>query len=108
MLESRAAASAGKKKKRIIATGGGIVTKKKNISALRKNGKIVFLKNTFKTSKKRLRGKTDRPLFKDLKKAKSLFLKRQKLYKAAADITVTTDSKSKEQVVEEILKKVNG
>jgi len=105
-LETKAAEAVSKKKNRVVATGGGIVGKAANIRALKKNGIIIFLKNTFKTSKKRLKGKTDRPLFKDLKKAKALFLKRQKLYRKAADITVVTDKKTVKQVVETIIRKL--
>jgi len=105
-METLAAVEAGKRKKRIIAAGGGIVTKKKSVAALKKSGTVIFLKNSFETSEKRLRGKTDRPLFKDLKKAKAIFNLRRRMYREAADITIVTDNRDTNEVAGEILKKV--
>jgi shikimate kinase len=105
--ETKAAIAAAKSKNAVIATGGGIVTRKENIRALKKSGAMVYLKNSFAVSAKRLSGRTDRPLFdhKNIKKAKALFNKRRRLYSAAADLTVVTDRKSLKEVVEEIIRK---
>ena len=106
-LESAAAARASKKKNRIIATGGGIVKKKANIRALRRGGIIVYLKNTFATSKKRLEGKKNRPLFMPghYKEAEKLYRSRLKMYREAADITVVTDKLSPAAVADKIIRK---
>jgi len=94
-------------KNRVISTGGGIVTQAENLKILKSGGIVVYLKNSFATSVKRLEGKKDRPLF-DLsnrKKTKLLFESRLKLYKKAAAVTVSTDNKSVLQVAKEVIKK---
>ncbi|MCX8093857.1 MAG: shikimate kinase [Candidatus Goldbacteria bacterium] len=108
-VETDAVKYAGKQKNIIIATGGGVVIKPQNIKILKKNGIIVYLKNTFETSYKRLKNKKDRPLFKinNLKETRLLFNKRLKLYKRAADIIIKTDNKSIERVADEIIKKLD-
>jgi len=102
-IEELAVKEASKKKNRIIATGGGIVKNRRNIDILKKSGKIVFLKNSFETSEKRLKGKTDRPLFKDKKKARALLKERAPLYEAAADIIVKTDKLTKNRAAEAVI-----
>lgn len=106
-LEAAAAKKAAKLKNTVIATGGGIVKKPANVMALSKSGVVVYLKNSFETSRRRLAGKKDRPLFNhdNLAAARALFRQRQKLYRAAADAVVVTDKKNVAAVVAEILKK---
>jgi shikimate kinase len=108
-IESRAVKFAGKHKNIIISTGGGVVIKPQNIKELKKNGIVVYLKNTFETSLQRLKNKKDRPLFTldNLKKTRLLFNKRLPLYKKAADIIIKTDNKSIEEVVCEIIKRMD-
>lgn len=106
-LESDVVKFVSKQKDKIISTGGGVVTKSKNIRELKKNGIIVYLKNRFKTSLKRLKHKKDRPLFNvaDIKRTRQLFNKRLSLYKKAADIIIKTDNKNIVEVVNEIISK---
>lgn len=107
-LEEKVTRYVARKRNIIISTGGGIIKRENNIKNLKKNGIIVYLKNTFETSCKRLKGKKDRPLFneKNLKATRKLFLQRLPLYKKAADIIIKTDDKSVKEVAEEIIKKV--
>ncbi len=109
-LEEKIVKDVSGKKNFIISTGGGIIKRQDNIKYLKKNGIVVYLKNTFETSRKRLKGKKDRPLFneKNLKAARKLFFQRLKLYKNAADIIVKTDNKSIKEVADEIIKKIKG
>lgn len=106
-LETKAALLASEEAGVIIATGGGIVMRPANIAALKKNGAVVYLKNSFEVSAKRLKKDTDRPLFdhNNLEKTRALYVKRLPLYKAAADLTVVTDKKNVTAVAAEILKK---
>ena len=106
-MESAAANLAAAETDAIIATGGGIVMRPANIKALKKTGVVVYLKNSFEVSAKRLKKQDDRPLFdhKNLEKTKELFKKSQPLYAAAADLTVETDRKKVTAVVWEIMKK---
>ena len=109
-LETQAAKKASRLKNTVIATGGGIVKKEENIKILGKTGMIIYLKNSFETARKRLKHKKDRPLFNHayIAEAKTLFKERLELYKAASDVVVITDGKSKDEVVKEILKKIKA
>ncbi|MEI7542799.1 MAG: shikimate kinase [bacterium] len=106
-LETKTAKKVCALKNRVISTGGGIVTKAENFKLLKSGGTVVYLKNSFATSTKRLEGKKDRPLF-DLSKlqtTKLLFNSRLKLYKKVAEVIVSTDNKSVLQVAKEVIKK---
>jgi shikimate kinase len=107
-IEKKVVSNVSKRKNIIISTGGGIVKNELNIKNLKKNGIIVYLKNSFLTSVKRLKNKKDRPLFdhQNLKNTKKLFNLRQKLYKNAADIIIKTDNKSIKEVAKEIIEKI--
>src|SRR5262249_3409565 len=91
----------------VVSTGGGIVMQEKNMISIKKNAIIVFLKNDFETSQKRVDKKNPPPLFRDIEKAKKLHTLRLALYIQYADITVETDTKSKEEIVEEIINKID-
>ena len=65
-------------KDKIISTGGGVIMNKITIDYLKENGKIIFLKTSFKTILDRLINDVSRPLFKDKSKARKLFLFREK------------------------------
>lgn len=92
----------------VIATGGGIVLNKLNLDLLKMNqGKVVFLQTAFDVVEERLQTDRPRPLFQDKDQAKKLYDFRQPLYKEYADITVTTDNKSIDEEVAEIIKKLN-
>lgn len=102
-LETQIAKDLDIKNNVVISTGGGVVTNKKNIDYLKKNGKIIFLKTSFTEIEKRLKNVKDRPLFKDKKKAKELFIFRQSLYEEYADLIVNTNGRSVEEVTYEII-----
>lgn len=106
-LETRTAKKVFSMRNRIVSTGGGIVTRPENFELLKNGGCVVYLKNSFSVSVKRLAKSKDRPLFDraNLKKTGMLFKKRLKLYNKAADITVFTDRKTVTQTAEEVIKK---
>ena len=89
----------------VISTGGGVVMNKIILNHLKENkGLIIWLKTSFTVIQKRLKNDSSRPLFKDLKKAKKLFMFRQTLYQHYADVTITTDDLSINQVAKTIIK----
>ena len=97
-------------KSAVISTGGGFVKAK----GIKKIGKIIYLKSSFKAILKRIDESDDaqthytkRPLLKDFKKAKKLFDERKKIYKSMADITINVKDKSFDEVVAKILKITN-
>jgi shikimate kinase len=107
-LETQAAVETCSQHGQVISTGGGIVTIPRNIPVLKKSGTVIYLKNTFATSRRRIGAADDRPLFRQdkIKEARALFNKRLPMYKKAADITIVTDKKNVGQVVESIVKKL--
>lgn len=97
-------------KKTIISTGGGFYA----VNNLNKIGKVIYLKSSFKGILSRLKNSKNpkkklekRPLFKDEKKAKELFDKREKKYSQKADITIKTEDKTTKQIISEIIKNLN-
>jgi shikimate kinase len=91
----------------IISTGGGIINNRANIDALQKNGKIIYLEASFPEIRRRLKETDDRPLFKNMKKAKALYAKRLSLYKSYSDFSVITDDKNIDIISEEIISIIN-
>lgn len=90
----------------IISSGGGVVTISETIKSLRKNGQTIFLETSFEEVAKRLEGDSTRPLFQNRELAKERFEDRKELYHKNADIIITTDSKTPEEIVNEIVNKM--
>ena len=76
------------------------------IDYLKENGKIIFLKTSFKTILDRLINDVSRPLFKDKSKARKLFLFRENLYNEYADLIINTDNLTVEEVVNDLIKNI--
>ncbi len=90
----------------IISTGGGFY-KQKNI---KKIGKIIYLKSSFKAILDRLNNHPNaekklakRPLLQDMDKAKELYNNRIKEYEKIADITINVENKDIKKIVKEIM-----
>lgn len=93
----------------IIDCGGGIVLQEENITNLKKNGTIVYLKATVDVLHARTKKDAHRPLLNvdDPKaKIKELLVKREPFY-TKADFTVDTSVKTVDQVVSEIISLVS-
>ena len=91
----------------VVSCGGGTVLRPKNVEYLKKNGIIILLDASPDLVYTRVKNTGDkRPL---LKKHMSrgfiswLMKKRDKVYRAAADIVIPTDGMSSEQVAEKII-----
>jgi len=102
-LEIQVAKMCGDRVNTVISTGGGMIMNKICIDYMRRNAKVVFLATSFAVIKQRLAHDTTRPLFADIKAAKTLFTLRQGLYRAYADMTVMTDGRSVSEISEIIL-----
>ena len=90
----------------IISTGGGFY-KQKNI---KKIGKIIYLKSSFKAILDRLNNHPNaekklakRPLLQDMNRAKELYNNRIKEYEKIADITINVENKDIKKIVKEIM-----
>lgn len=89
----------------VISTGGGLPMRKENHEPLKNCGRVIYLKTAPETIMERLKGDTTRPLLQRPDKEaaiRSLMAEREPVYSSLADITVFTDGKKLEQIMEEI------
>lgn len=86
-IESEIVCEISKRSAIVVATGGGVVLDKNNVSALRRNGKIVFLNRSVQN----LVATKSRPLSSNAKDLKNMFEQRYPIYKASADIEINND-----------------
>src|SRR5262249_11332305 len=90
----------------VIATGAGVILNKIILDYLKKRcGIIFFLNAAFQTISNRLAGDSSRPLFKNIVEAESLYHFRKPLYLRYADHVVEVDTKSVEEIAQEIAEK---
>ena len=97
----------------VIAVGGGLVLSEENVSLLKRNGKMVYLRGTVETLVGRLTGDKTRPLLRadDLSlrgQVEKLLLARAPIYERVADFTVDIDGKTPENIAVEIMSKLQG
>ncbi len=93
----------------VIATGGGTLLDPENRSLLKKTGRLIWLKVSADTVLERVKDSPLRPLIKTenpRERIVSLLALREPSY-AQADITVSTDTLSVEQVVEVIIARLS-
>ncbi len=85
----------------IIATGGGVVTREENISALKQNGKIVYLKRNIGNL-----SSEGRPLSQGDGAIEKLFEKRKALYENSCDYVAEIKENNPDGTADEILKEL--
>ena len=83
-LESEVIAEVSARGGQIIATGGGAVLRAENVTALRRNGRLILLERDAEA----LTPTADRPLADTREKMEQLRKEREPVYRAAADCTV--------------------
>ena len=109
-LEKETLLAALKGDRQVIATGGGIVLDRDNRKAMRKNGRVIYLRTGIEELFKRLGQGEDRPLlsgFEIRERLTRLLAERERFYRQAK-IIIDTDQLSPEEVVEEILHKIGA
>ncbi len=84
----------------VISTGGGAMTFQRNIDVLKGKSSIVFLDASFPIICDRIGSSTNRPLFADRDKAKSLYDERKSKYSAAADYIINGDMSARKTALE--------
>ncbi|MFT9496291.1 shikimate kinase [Anaerosolibacter sp.] len=105
-LEVEAIKSLQDKNNTIISCGGGVVLTPENVEALKKNGRLIWLKATPQEIYRRISGDTSRPLLKDtlsVEKIEEMLTKRAPLYENAKDIIVDTQEKTISEISMEII-----
>lgn len=89
----------------IISLGGGAFEDQLTQELLLKNSTVIYLKTSPNVILERIKNNTNRPLLKNqmtVEKIQSIILQRQKNYELA-NITILTDNKNTDKIVEEIL-----
>lgn len=89
----------------LVSCGGGAALREENVERMKESGAVVLLTASPETVLKRVRGGGDRPLLNgnmNLSYIADLMERRAPFYRAAADITVTTDGRDPGEIAEEI------
>lgn len=108
-LESQLVLSLGMEESSVISCGGGAVLRPQNVSNMKKSGRIVLLTATPETVFERVKNSNDRPVLNghmNVEYIAALMEKRRALYEKAADVTIATDDRTREDICQEILDKL--
>ncbi len=109
VLEKEQIASITHVKESVIATGGGAICDHENVPILRSIGRVVYLHATLEVLWRRI-GSRNIPAYLEDSDPKKDFYgvleQRVPLYKACAHFTIDIDVLTKEQIVEEINKRL--
>ncbi|TMU85468.1 shikimate kinase [Bacillus sp. BHET2] len=89
----------------IITTGGGVIEREKNRKILGEKGLVFHLTCPFDVVWSRLEGDQDRPLVKENSRDRllSLYNRRFPLYKSGHSITIQTENKTVDEVIQALL-----
>ncbi len=93
----------------VISCGGGVAMRVENVNEMKKSGKVVLLTATLETVCERVKDSDERPILNGNKNAAyiaELIEKRRERYESAADIIVSTDKKSVQEICKEIIIKL--
>lgn len=100
-----------KKNNLVVSCGGGIVLRDENIINMKKLGSVVLLTATPETTYERVKDSSERPILNNnmnIEFISGLMEKRRERYLKAADIIISTDNKTIEQICEEIVKNLTA
>lgn len=108
-LEKKIVAEIANQENLVIDCGGGVVLQDENISNLKKNGIVVYLKASTGTIHDRTKSHKHRPLLnvKNPKAKISELLTLREPFYAKADVIIETDGKSIKEVVEKITEAIS-
>jgi thiamine-phosphate diphosphorylase len=87
----------------VVATGAGCFARRENQDAMRRLGRTVFLDVPFPVIRRRLAGKTDRPLFQSAEQAERLYAERSAFYKMAPTCVALTGGEEVEGTSDRVL-----
>lgn len=93
----------------VVSCGGGVVLRAQNVSAMKKSGTIILLTASAETILRRVSNDTNRPLLqgkKTVKDISELLEQRWPKYESVADIVISTDNKSVQDICEEIVERL--
>lgn len=95
----------------VISTGGGAILLAENRAHLAGRGVVVYLETSVDQQAGRVQHGRHRPLLRDVdpaQKLAELMVVREPLYLGIADVTVATDGRKVQQVVDHILQEIRG
>ncbi|MFO7292547.1 MAG: shikimate kinase [Actinomycetes bacterium] len=96
----------------VIGTGGGAVLADDNVEVMRRSGTVVWLAAAPETLARRIGRDSNRPLLAEaedpVEVLRRVLAEREARYRRAAHAVVTTDDKTIDEVVEEVLGLWNG
>ena len=110
-LETNLLLEIQQKNNMVVSCGGGTPMREENVTAMKKNGRIVLLTAKPETIYGRVKDSHDRPLLENNKNVSyiaQLMEQRRGKYEAAADLIIETDQKDKFAICEEIIEKLSG
>ena len=90
----------------VVSLGGGVILRDENVEMIKEKGVIVLLTAKPETILKRLENDNTRPLLKDnfdLDYIKNLMAERNEKYNATANMVISTDDKTIEEICKEIV-----
>lgn len=94
----------------IISVGGGLPLRERNRELLKQLGTVIYLRVTAETVCMRLESDTTRPLLQGEhpeEKVRKLLNERTGIYESAADIIIDVDGKEFDEILDEILGKLD-
>lgn len=109
-LETRLITEIGTSCGKIVSCGGGVPMREENVREMRKGGKVILLTAQPSTILDRVVNDSNRPLLegkKNVEDIRNLMEQRRVKYEQAADVTITTDNKTAEQIALEIKEQIN-
>ena len=108
-IESELVKTIGTLEPSVVSCGVGTVLRPENVGNMRKCGKIVFLTATPQTIYERVKNSSDRPILNghmNVPYIAELMEKRRPVYEGAAELTISTDGKSREEIADEIIRRL--
>ena len=94
----------------VVSTGGGIILKKENRTILKK-GTVIYLETSIQTQLERTLNDKKRPLLLDTDNKEQTLIKlkevRDPLYRECANITIKEGKNGHNEVIDEIINKLN-
>lgn len=113
-IEAEVIAELSRSDNKVLAAGGGVILNEENVKNLKSNGLMVLLEAAPEIIYKRItqdeKTTQQRPSLtnkKPFEEIKHILELRQPLYEKAADLTIDTSHITCEEIVEEIIRKVN-
>lgn len=98
------------KTNQLVSCGGGAVLREENVCQMKKGGRIVLLTASPETIYERVKDSRERPILNDhmsVSYIAGLMEKRRPKYMAAADLVISTDGKTIDEICGELIKKLS-